>query len=288
VPRPKAAVKIPEDIREWRQPLNRADSIGILGILVGGFFVLIVPTIWYKIPALILLSFGIVYLIWLSHWTHHLNRLWRSIIATVALAFVSWGVVPQLMEQWRIEHMFSELSFSARAPGLMYPDGERYGIKWSKPLAEVRLTVTSNAKFPIQNLTLSVWTTNKTDEIAGMAQTDQEPQGCVVRRPREQLVPPLILRGQDGSRADISPDANDEVNKDMPFRNHYDLLCQRILAGESIPLVIGALTQQKNGEMFAPPGQLRIKGDYETTAVEGSKRVPVDELITIATLPRWK
>ena len=81
---------------------------------------------------------------------------------------------------------------------------------------------------------------------------------------------------------------NDLMNKNMFFRDHYDLLCQRILAGESIPLVVGVLTQNKNGEMSVPPRQFHIKGYYETTAAEGSKRVPVDEFINITTLARWK
>ena len=35
---------------EWNQPLNRADSIGIFGILMGTLFILIVPAVWHKVP----------------------------------------------------------------------------------------------------------------------------------------------------------------------------------------------------------------------------------------------
>ncbi len=34
--------------------------------------------------------------------------------------------------------------------------------------------------------------------------------------------------------------------------------------------------------MSPPPLRLHIKGDYETTAAEGSKRVPVNEIVPIA------
>jgi hypothetical protein len=188
-----------------------------------------------------------------------------------------------------MEHMHSELRFSASIPGIAYPDGDHYGIKWSKSFVEVRLIIASTEKFPIQNLDLSIWPTNKPGALAGMAQTDQEPQGCVVRRPREELsISSLVLRGTDGSRADISPFMNDMMNANWPIREHYDLLCQRILAGESISLVVAALPLNGNEGTTIPSSQLHIKGDYETTAAEGSKRVSVDDMVTISMLPRWK
>jgi hypothetical protein len=275
--------------REWREPLNRADSIGLLGILVGTIFVLVVPTVWYKVPAFALVCFGIAYFIWLSHWTYQLKKITRTIFIIATIAPLNVGVIPQFIEQWHAEHLRSELSFNAEAPGIAYPDGDHYGIKWAKVDAEIRLNVTSQAKFPIQNLSLSIWMTAKGDAIVGMAQSDPEPEGCVIRRPREQsFIPPVILRGEDGSRANISPFMNDMMSKTWPLRDHYDLLCQRILAGESIPLVIGTLTQNMRGNMSVPPSQFHIKGDYETTAAEGSKRVSVDKLVPVSALPPWK
>lgn len=278
----------PDLRREWREPLSRTDSIGLLGVLVGIFLALIVPTVWEKVPAFALVCLGAVYLIWLSHWTYHLKVWERRIIAAVVVALLIIGAVPQFREQWRMEHMRSELAFNASAPGVAYPDGDHYGIKWFRGFAEVRLTVTSKAQFPIQSLNLSIWPAAKADAIAGMAQVDQEPQGCVIRRPREQLIPSTVLRGQDGSTADIAPFMNDQLNAVSTIRNHYDLLCQRILAGESIPLVIASLTLKTNGDMVIPPTQLHVIGDYETTAAEGSKRVPVDETVPISALQPWK
>jgi len=274
---------------EWREPLNRADSMGLLGMLLGVLFVLVVPTVWYKVPAFALLCFGTAYFIWLSHWTYRLAKGVRAIVITIIVVALSFGVVPQFIEQWRVEHMRSELAFTAKAPGVAYPDGDHYGMKWAKADAEIRFTVTSQAKFPIQNLNLSIWTTAKDYGIAGMAQSDTEPEGCVIRRPREQLIlPALILRGADGSSADISPLVNDTMSKAWPLRDHYDLLCQRILAGESIPLVLGTLTNNIKGDMSAQPSQFHIKGDYETTAAEGSKRVSVDSFVPVSTLAPWK
>jgi hypothetical protein len=279
----------PDPRREWKQPLNRADSIGLVGVLMGTFFVLIVPTVWYKVPAFLLLCFGCVYFIWLSHWTYRLGKSLRVTIIVIILAFLSAGVVPQFVEQWRVENMRSELAFDANIPGIAYPDGDHYGIKWSISFVEVRLTVTSKAKFPIQNLDLSIFPTNKSGTLAGMTQTDPEPEGCVARRPRKQLhLPPIVLLGNDGSRADVSPFMSDGMNANWPMRDHYDVLCQRILAGESISLIMAVLPQNRNEGAAIPSSQLHIKGDYETTAAEGSKRVSVDEIVTISTLPRWK
>jgi len=269
-------------IREWKQPLNRADTIGLFGVLMGTLFVLIVPTVWYKVPAFLLLCFGSAYLIWASSLTCGLKSFWRKIIIAVVLVGLNVGVVPQFVAEWRTEHMHSELTFDASAPGLAYPDGDHYGIKWHKEFAEVRLTVTSKAQFPIQNVNLSIWTVDKTDTLAGMAQSESEPQGCVVRRPRGPSLPPLVLRGNDGSNADITPSISDMVNANWPLRDHYDLLCQRVLAGESITLVIAALMQKQNGGISLPPLFVHVKGNYETAATEGSKRVEVDEVLPVS------
>jgi hypothetical protein len=279
----------PSSLRhEWREPINRADSIGLLGVLVGTFFVIFVPTIWYKLPVFVLLCFGFAYLIWLSHWTYRFTKFWRVVIDALVLLVLNFAMVPQLIEQWHIEHLRSELTFKASAPGLAYPDGDHYGIDWSKDFAEVRLTVTSKAPFPIQNLNLSVWTTS-TDAIAGMTQSDKEPQGCVIRRPREQGgFSSIIFRANDGSRLDIAPFMNDMMNEHWPIRDHYDLLCQRILEGESVPLVIATITQKRNGSMFVPPSHFHVTGDYEMTPSEGSKRISVNEVVPISMLPPWK
>jgi hypothetical protein len=275
--------------REWREPLNRADSIGLLGILMGTLFVLIVPTVWYKVPAFALLCFGTAYFIWLSHWTYQLKKISRMVIVMVVITSLSIAVIPQFIEQWHAEHLRSELSFDAEAPGIAYPDGDHDGIKWNKAYAEIRLNVTSRSKYPVQNLNLSVWVTAKDEVIAGMVQSDPEPEGCVIRRPRvESLVPPLILRGDDGSRADVSPLMNETMSKAWPLRDHYDLLCQRILAGESVALVVGTASQSMKGSMSVPPSQFHIKGDYEMTPAEGGKRVSVDEFVSVSSLPPWK
>jgi hypothetical protein len=278
-----------DPVREWKQPLNRADSIGLFGVLMGTFLVLIVPTVWHKVPAFALVCFGFGYFIWLSHWTYRLSRFWRVTIIVAIVLILNVGAVPQFVEQWRMEHMRSELKFNASIPGIAYPGGDHYGIKWSKSFVEVRLTVTSGEKFPIQNLNLSVWPTNKPGQLAGMAQTDPEPQGCVVRPPREQItIPPFVVRGADGSRADISPYMRDSMNANWPIRDHYDLHCQRILAGESIPLVMAGVPLNGGEGATIASSELHIKGDYETTAAEGSKRVAVDQIVPISTLPRWK
>jgi hypothetical protein len=287
--RPRSASEPSDPLHEWKQPLNRADSIGLLGILAGTLFVLIVPTVWIKIAAFVLICFGLSYFIWLSHWTHHLSKSWRVAMAAVIIGLLNVVVVPQFVKQWHMEHMRSELKFNATIPGIAYPDGVHYGIQWSKSFVEVRLTVDYKESFPIQNLNLSVWPIDKAGALAGMAQTNSEPQGCAVRRPRELIrFPPVVLRGDDGSSADISPYMNDMMNADWPIRDHYDFLCQRILAGESISLVLAVLPLNGNEGAAISSSQLRIKGDYETTAAEGSKRVSVDEIVVISTLPHWK
>ena len=71
---------------EWREPLNRADSIGLLAMLLGILFVLVHPTIWYKVPAFALLCFGTAYLIWSSHWTYRLAKGVRAIVVAIVVA----------------------------------------------------------------------------------------------------------------------------------------------------------------------------------------------------------
>jgi len=277
---------LPKNHTEWKESLNRADSIGLLGILVGTFFVLIVPTVWHKVSAFILLCFGFGYFIWLSHWTSNLNKKWRIAIIIAILVVLNIGVIPQFVEQWRIEHIRSELAFNASIPGIGYPDGDHYGIKWSKDFVEVRLTIASKDKFPIQNMNLSVWLTPGL--LAGIAQADSEPSGCVVRRPRIQLPLSVLYRAADGGKINVAPLASDMLNASSPLRDHYDLLCQRILLEESIPLVIAGLQQTGKEGAVLPFSKIHITGSYETIASEGSKLVHVDEVVAISTLPRWK
>lgn len=282
----QSAASADPKINEWKQPLNRADSIGLLVGIVGTLFILITPSVWQKVPALLLLCFGYAYFIWLSHWTHGLGKIRASVIVA-GVALMGWWVVPQLLEQWHVEHMRSELTFEANLPGVGSTDGNYYGLKWSKDLVDARLKVISEAKFPIQNLRLEVWPVNKPGEVLGMAQVDQDRLGCVIRKPRKDYFPPTVFREKDGSRIDVAPFANDTMNSLSMARDHYDLLCDRIQPEESIPLVLGILPQY-TGRQSIPSSEFHIKGEYETTASEGNKRIPVDEIVPISTLPSWK
>jgi hypothetical protein len=80
---------------------------------------------------------------------------------------------------------------------------------------------------------------------------------------------------------------NDQMSELVPIRDHYDILCQRILGGESIPLIVAVLPQNGLNQMI-PFSTFRIKGNYETTAAEGSKRIDVNEIVSISMLPPWK
>ena len=288
VARPDDSTPVIDSRHESMRPLNGAESIGLLGVLVGTLFVIIVPTVLSKLPAFLLVCFASAYFIWLSHWTYRWKRWLRIVLILLTFVLLNVGVLPQFVAQWRLEHMRSELKFDGSAPNVAYPDADHYGIKWSKDFSELRLTIKSESTAPIQNLTLSVAVIEKGEAIAGMAQPDQETSGCVVRRPRENLVPEVLLRGVDGSRANIAPFMNDMMNKGWVFRDHYDILCQRIMAGESIPLVMGTISEQRDGDMTVPPKRLHVTGDYETTAAEGSKRIRVDELVLVSIPQRWK
>jgi hypothetical protein len=283
-----APLVLQKSAEEWREPLNRADSFGLLALVMGILFVIIVPTIWVKAPAFLLVCFGTGYLIWLSHWTYHIRRAVRFIAIVVIVSILCAGVIPQLVAQWHLEHLRSQLKFEGSAPGVSYPDGDHYGISWSKTYAEVRLTIKSGSPTPIQNLNISMAVMDKGFGIAGMVQSEPELGGCAVRRPRENLIAQMLIKGADGSRADIAPFMNDEMNK-MPMpRDHYDLLCERVLANDSIPLVIATTAQKLEEDTFLPPPRFHITGDYETPATEGSKRVMVDEIVNISRPQPWK
>jgi hypothetical protein len=81
---------------------------------------------------------------------------------------------------------------------------------------------------------------------------------------------------------------NDMMNANWPIRDHYDILCQRILEGESIPLIMAGLPQDGKEGATIPSSQIHIKGDYETIASQGSKLISVDQVVSISMLPRWK
>jgi len=268
---------------ERHEPLNQAESIGLLVGLVGTFFVLIVPTVWQKVPALLLMCFGSAYFIWLSHWTHPSTKRVRCVIIIPVLVLINICVIPQLVEQWRMEHMRSELKFDASATGIGIPEGEYHGIKWRKDFSDIRLVIASDAKFPIQNLNLSIGRIGKDESIAGIAQTDTEPQRCGIGSPSEQIFPPMLIKGLDGSTGYVSPLFNDALNKLDPFRDHYDVSCERITAGGSVALIIATYGKKAD----TPPSSLHIFGSYDTTE-GGGKHLLVDEIVSISKPPRWK
>ena len=272
---------------EQRQPLDLSNSLGVLLLGVGLAFTVLPRIFWVNAAGPLVLCAVFSYFVWNSLWTAAYGTAKKASIIGVIFCVFVYAAAPRLLEQWRIEHMRSELAFNAKLPGIAYPSGEHYGIKWYKEYVEVRLTIASQAKEPIRDLSLTISTADTPGMLADMVQADPEPEGCVISRPRLPTLPPILMRGADGSRADLSPFMSDQMNKTNPLRDHYDILCRLISAGQSVPLLIAALPKSA-GEQAVPFSELHIMGDYETTTTEGSKMISVDESVPVSELAPWR
>jgi hypothetical protein len=272
---------------DWRRRLSPADTLGILGVLLGIFFLLVVPTVWYKAPALLLLCVGFVYLAWFSFITYGLSVRWRAAIGLLGLGFINLCVIPQLVAQWRLEHLKSEMTFSASFPNVYFEQKVVHGIPWQYRYAELHLDVTSDPRFPSQDFFLSVGSEDQTDLFEGMAQIGDEPSGCVPTRPLRRASSLHTLYGiKGGGWADLSRDINDIMNDAIPDRDHWNLTCiNRINAGSKIYLVLAATTRNEISGVSSPPKALHVWGNYETSPVEGNKIVYFDAIVPVTTPP---
>lgn len=263
---------------ENRPLYSRGETLGLLVSVVGTMLAVISPQVWQKLLGYALTCAGFSYAFSRSSWTSRFSAKGRLIVSV--LVFIALIAIPysQFAEQWRIEHLHSELVFSVYAPGVAHPDGDYDGIRWQKEFAEDRLKIRLNAKYPIEHLYLSVGAPDGKPSIDGMAQVDADAQGCSTRKPRMNVPGPGPLPAKDGSLFDIGPSASDVVNSGTYWRDHYELHCDRIEAGQTIEVVVASLVTPQPAD---PLTQLHIYGDYETTATEGNKRISVDEVISI-------
>jgi len=73
-------------------------------LLLGGYLVIIVPPLTFKVVGLVLICAGSFWFCRTSHWTHRWSRKYQNILG-VAIIIVLCGIsIPQFVTQWRIEH----------------------------------------------------------------------------------------------------------------------------------------------------------------------------------------
>jgi hypothetical protein len=113
---PQETASVPAPIEAQADRLSRGDSYTLLALLVGVFFVLIVPTLPIKVVLLAFVCSGFLWFATKSHWTHSWSR-GKQTLAGIACVVILCSVsVPQLLEQWHSKHAGSHVSDLSAVP----------------------------------------------------------------------------------------------------------------------------------------------------------------------------
>jgi hypothetical protein len=119
-----------------KDQLSRGDTWTILGVLVGVFFVIILPTLYLKIPMFLGVCIGLGWLAHKSHWVTTWSTP-KKIALSGAVVIVCCAIsIPQFWAQWRAEHPLSVRSVSA----VVVPFVDPSVIASDKELPHVDLT----------------------------------------------------------------------------------------------------------------------------------------------------
>src|SRR5271154_5213027 len=105
-PKPSLPKLVPTQTRVRNtEPFNRADSVSVIGLLVGIFLVVVSPPLILKILCLLGVCVGSFFFVRLSHWTHEWSRA-KQYCVGVGISVILLAVgVPQFISQWNLEHL---------------------------------------------------------------------------------------------------------------------------------------------------------------------------------------
>ena len=102
VPKPISNDVIAPKVGAFR--LTLGDSIHVIALLLGIYFVMVVPPLWLKVALLICVVAGVFWFAKRSYWTQGWSA-WRQGIASFAVVILLLGVgIPQFISQWQVEH----------------------------------------------------------------------------------------------------------------------------------------------------------------------------------------
>jgi hypothetical protein len=84
--------------------LNRSDTWTILGVLLGVFFVIVLPPLYARMPIFVGVCIGLVWLSHKSHWVIRWSSARRIVLSGAVVIVCSVIAVPQFVTQWKLEH----------------------------------------------------------------------------------------------------------------------------------------------------------------------------------------
>lgn len=145
------------------------------------------------------------------------------------------------------------------------------GITWSAEYRHVQLSVADIDQFPVEDLDVTVNTTEKGDLIAQMAQDGNEISGCKFHAaPLPDIVG--VLNGVAGDHAEIhSNDGFKGISFPGPW---WEVHCPTLSRGTVLDLMIATINKSRTA-----PRKFRLTGSYQ---VAGAYRY-FDKLVSV----RW-
>lgn len=176
----------------------------------------------------------------------------------------------------------SALAFDAYVENLgNLPERKRLTLTYDdKPweetkYADVRLEIENTSTVPLENIDLDIdLLGNKSgDFIAGIGQLS-DVGGVEFHKPQ---LPQAKLRLTGKNGKDYIVTSTDIMDAGHPLFFDVRVFCPRLSPEETLRLIIASLLDDPSKR----PNHLRIKGTYETTPSEGSKRENVEKIVDV-------
>jgi hypothetical protein len=184
-----------------------------------------------------------------------------------------------LQKLWPHKVEKAELSLSALATNIGYQEKANVaGIEWNKEYADVRIVIKSHYRYPMLNLDVTVQTMEPNELFEAMAQTSSI-SGVEFHNPPPPIeFPDIKILGKNGERGSVKPDFDEAMAKMWKSGTWYRIYCPRLEPDDK--LTITAVTWKPNAPGIAPL-RLKMTGNYETIPSEGSKRIPIEQIVEV-------
>ena len=91
-------------LAEGKDGLTLGDSIAVLALLIGVYFVIVAPPLYAKVPLLVLVCGGFVWFTRTSHWSHSWSSIKKNSWAVILVVLLCVVSFPQFVGQWKSEH----------------------------------------------------------------------------------------------------------------------------------------------------------------------------------------
>jgi hypothetical protein len=175
--------------------------------------------------------------------------------------------------------LVSQIRFSCLATHIEYPNDRLSNHIWVNGFTDVRFTIDPLYAVGANKFEATLTTLNDRQEFEGMDQKTGDCKLHFLRGARSVELPDMYLYPKDGGPpANMKSEFEDSMDKYMPESGSYRITCLDLEPHDKLTVNMWMIDGDHLGHT---PSAFKIKGSYETSASEASKRIPFDELCDI-------